>query len=88
MKRRKWTSQQKAKIVMEGLKGKPVNEICTEYQISQTQYYLWRDKVLENLPLVFEQNAKTREEDRLKRENQKLKACVAELTLEVKKNVW
>ena len=39
MQRRKWDSQAKAVIVIEGLKGKPVAEICTEHQISQSQYY-------------------------------------------------
>ena len=34
-------------IVLEGLKGvRSVAEICREHQISQTQYYQWRDKFL------------------------------------------
>ena len=33
MKRRQWDS--KTKIVLEGLSGKPVSEICNQYQISQ-----------------------------------------------------
>lgn len=39
MQRRKWDAHPKAMIVLEGLKGKPVAEICTEHQISQSQYY-------------------------------------------------
>jgi transposase-like protein len=39
MPRRKWDAKTKALIVLEGLKGKPVAEICTEHQISQSQYY-------------------------------------------------
>lgn len=48
MKTRKWNGETKFAIVMEGLRGvKPVAEICREHQISQTQYYKWRDKFLE-----------------------------------------
>jgi hypothetical protein len=45
MHRRKWDAKTKALIVIEGLKGKPVAEICTAHQISQPPYYTisrWR----------------------------------------------
>lgn len=48
MKQRKWTTDEKLAIVMEGLKEKrSVAEICREHKISQTLYYRWRDKFLE-----------------------------------------
>jgi hypothetical protein len=34
MERRKWDAQTKAMIVLQGLKGKPVAEICIGNQIS------------------------------------------------------
>ncbi len=34
MKRRRWTSEQKALVVLEGLRGRPVGELCTEHGIS------------------------------------------------------
>ena len=34
MKRRKWTSEAKASIVLSGLKGLSVAEICTSHNIS------------------------------------------------------
>jgi len=46
MKRRRWDSKTKTNIVLEGLSGRPVSEICNEYGIHQNQYYLWRDKFL------------------------------------------
>ncbi|MDA2921416.1 transposase [Desulfobacterota bacterium AH_259_B03_O07] len=46
MKRRRWDSKTKTKIVLEGLSGRPVSEICNEYGIHQNQYYSWRDKFL------------------------------------------
>jgi len=44
MKRRRWDSKTKTKIVLEGLSGRPISEICNEYGIHQNQFYLWRDK--------------------------------------------
>jgi transposase InsO family protein len=42
-------------IVLEGLKGKSVNDICAEYQISQAHYYRWRDKFLANMHQAFKE---------------------------------
>jgi hypothetical protein len=44
IKRCKWDAMTKAMIVVEGLKGKQVSEICIEHQISQTQYYQCQDQ--------------------------------------------
>ena len=44
MKRRKWDAKTKAIIVLDGLKGKSVATICQDHQISQAQYYQWRDQ--------------------------------------------
>jgi putative transposase len=48
-KGRIWTAEDKAKIVVQGLKGRSVAEICNEYRIHQTQYYKWREQFLENV---------------------------------------
>ena len=90
MKRRKWDSKAKATIILEGLKGKPVAAICQEYQISQAQYYQWRDQFLANAPKAFDGPQQTQREARLHEENTRLKKLVAELTLELKKSeeVW
>jgi transposase-like protein len=54
MKRRKWKPEQKALIVLEGLKGRPIGELCAEHEISQAQYYQWRDVFLANAAKAFE----------------------------------
>ena len=46
MKRRKWKPEQKALIVLEGLKGRLIGDLCAEHEISQAQYYQWRDQFL------------------------------------------
>lgn len=86
MKRRKWESKQKALIVLEGLKGKPVAEICNEHQISQAQYYQWRDHFLAHMEEPFEVARQSEREVRLQRQNERLKSLVGELTLELKKS--
>lgn len=86
MKRRKWTSEQKTKIILDGLKGIPVGEICSKYQISQAQYYQWREHFLSNASETFEKKQNDKQHERLKRENGKLKEMVAELSLELKKS--
>ena len=81
MKRRKWDSKTKALIVLQGLKGKPVAEICLEHQISQTQYYQWRDQLLANAHQVFTENE--RKEERLSQENARLRKIIGDLTVEL-----
>lgn len=70
---------------MEGLRGRPVGELCNDHQIAQTQYYKWRDQFLANGEKAFEVAQVSSKEARLLNENQKLKAMVGELTMEVKK---
>jgi transposase-like protein len=86
MHKRKWDAKTTAMIVLEGLKGKPVAEVCTEHQISQSQYYQWRDQFLAHAAQAFEVHQHTRKEARLEQENARLKNLVGELLLELKKS--
>lgn len=90
MKLRKWDAKTKAIIVLEGLKGKPVATLCQDHQISQGQYYQWRDQFLANASKAFEVSQQSQREARVRQENERLKKVVGELTLELKKNdeVW
>jgi transposase-like protein len=85
MQRRKWDAKTKAMIVVEGLKGKPVADICTEHQISQAPYDQWRDQFLTHAAKAFEVHEQSQREARLARENARLKTLVGELTLELNK---
>jgi len=87
MKRRKWSSTEKLQIVLEGLRATvPMAELCTRHQISQSQYYQWRDRLLQNGSKVFEQGGPQAGEERLRRDNLRLKSLIGELTVELKKN--
>jgi transposase-like protein len=82
MKTRPWDAKTKAMLVSEGLKGKPVAEICTEHEISQSLYDQWRDQCLAHAPNAFEVHQHTRQEARLAQEKARLKPLVGELTFE------
>ena len=82
MKRRKWDAKAQARIVLEGLQGKPVAELCNEYPIGQSQYDQWRDQLLANASKAFEVHQDVQQDARLARENVRLKTLVGELTRE------
>jgi transposase-like protein len=86
MHRRKWDADMKAKIVIQGLQGRPVAELCNEYQINQSLYYQWRDQFLAHASKAFDVPQSQRKEARLAHENARLKTLVGELTLELKKS--
>jgi transposase len=87
MKRRKWTSKEKLQIVLEGLKGQvPLGELCARHQLSQSQYYQWRDQLLSHGAKVFDHGGPEQTEQRLRAEVRQLKTLVGELTMELKKS--
>jgi len=85
MKRRRWDSKTKTRIVLEGISGRPVSEICNEYEIHQNQYYTWRDKFLSEAHRAFESTKDNAEVNRLLKKNQELKQIIGSLTVELKK---
>jgi len=89
MQRRKWSSKDKLMIVLEGLKGKvPLGELCAKFQISQSQYYKWRDQLLANGPRVFDNGSIDKNTERLLSEITKLKSIIGEMTVELKKSEY
>jgi len=87
MEKRVWDSSKKFEVVLEGLKsGASISEVCNRYQITQAQYYRWRDQFLGNGHKIFELRKANKEEERLKQEIRKLKTIIGDLTTELKKN--
>ena len=66
--------------------GCTVSELCNRHQITQTQYYQWRDKLLSDGSKVFAHGGVDKTEERLKSEVNKLKTIIGDLTVELKKN--
>jgi transposase-like protein len=89
MKKRKWTSQEKLKIILEGLSGQiDITKLCAKYQIASTQYYLWRDQLLKHGHQAFETKNITKKEQHLEQEVSKLKKIIGDLTVELKKSEY
>ena len=87
MKKRKWASQDKFRIVLEGLSGQiEITKLCAKYQVSQAQYYAWRDQFLKFGHQAFETKNISKKEQHLQEEVNKLKHLVGDLTVELKKN--
>jgi transposase-like protein len=86
MQRRTWDATTKALIVREGLKGKPVAELCHEPQLSPAQYDHWRDQFLAHAAKAFEVHEQNQRAARLTPEKARLKTLVGDLTLELNKS--
>ena len=86
MKRRHWDSKTKVKIVLEGLSGRPLSEICNEYGIGQTQYYRWRDRFLSSSHRLFDSEKNGAEVERLRKKAARLQQIIGALTVELKKS--
>lgn len=93
--RRKYSSEEKIKIIIEGIRGETtVAELCRKESISQALYYKWSKDFMEagkrRLNGDTLREANTTEVNDLKSENSTLKELVAELSLEnrhLKKNL-
>ncbi len=84
--RRKFSSEEKIRIVLEGLKGEEtIAELCRREGISPNLYYNWSKEFLEagkrRLQGNTKREASSGEVIHLRKENSDLKHLVAELTL-------
>jgi len=87
--RRVFSSEEKIKIVLEGLRGEEsVAAICRKYGIHENNYYNWSKDFMEAgkkcLNGDTERNATTDDVKELREENSELKDLVAELSIQVK----
>jgi putative transposase len=54
----------------------PIGALCAEHEISQAQYYQWRDQFLANAAKAFEPAGAPQRQGRFERENARLKNLV------------
>ena len=88
--RRKFSAEEKIRIVLEGLRGETsISEICRREGIAASVYYKWSKSFLEagknGLTKAILRDATSEEVRSLKLENSDLKKAVAELVLEVQR---
>ena len=81
MGRKRWNPETKAEIVLQGLKGMPVSELCDRHGICASQYYKWRDLLMTRMPHIFENGRKAHTQAELRRENERLKKLLGEMAL-------
>jgi transposase len=92
-KRRKWTGNEKLRIVLTCLQpGVEVSEVCRREGINPTMYYTWKKKLMASAAQIFEEKPKKRdvERERTERDLARMKDVVAEITaenLELKKTL-
>lgn len=84
--RRKYSAEEKIRIVVEGLRGETtIAELCRREGISESLYYSWSKEFMEAGKARLSGNTKrqagSREVDALREENEQLKQLVAELAL-------
>jgi transposase len=86
--RRKFTPEEKIRIVLEGFRHEvPIRDLCRREGIRPNVYYAWLKDFMEagkeKLARDTIRDASKAEVDAVKRENERLKQLVAELSLEV-----
>ena len=87
MKRKHWTDKEKFNIVLQGLKGNiPVSELCSTYEVHQSQYYKWKELFLSKGMTVFNENKANHKERQMETKIKKMQSVIGELTMELKKN--
>ena len=84
--RRRYSTEEKIRIVLEGLKGEEsISELCRREGISPNLYYTWSKEFLEagkrRLAGNTKREATSSEVMELRRENSQLKELVADLSL-------
>ena len=86
--RRKFSTDEKIRIVIEGLRGEiPITALCRREKIAPTQYYKWSKQFLEagknSLTRETSRNASDDEVKDLRQQNEQLKIALAESYIDV-----
>ena len=93
-KRRRWSSEDKLRIVLTGLQGDiGVSELCRREGINPTQYYAWKRRLMRSAGKIFakDSNRPDASTRRLQEDLQRAKDVIAEITaenLDLKKGLW
>ena len=88
-----YKSEDKLRIVMEGMNGTiSVADLCMKYNIGTAKLYYWKDQLTKSAYEIFENRGRKRDENQITAERDleisRLKEVIAEITpgnLEIKK---
>jgi transposase-like protein len=83
-KRRKWRAEEKLRIVLAGMSGVEVSDLCRREGINPTMYYLWRKQLTGAADKVFNaaEAKPSAREARREAELLRMKSVIAEITAE------
>ena len=82
-KRKQWSSAEKLRIVLAGMQADTkVSELCRREGITATQYYQWRDRLLNAAGAVFDRKSSAAEAAPGEAELRRMKDVIAEITAE------
>lgn len=84
MTKKRWSAEEKYRIVMEALTtSMETAEICRKHGLSPNTFYPWREKFLEAAKGAMAGKSDTANAKALHKENDRLKTLLAESTLAV-----
>jgi len=82
MPHRRWTAEEKIRIVLESLNTSiGVAELCRKYAVNPTVFYAWKEKFIEGGKQALTQSRRNAGEGTLQAENMRLKQLIGELTI-------
>lgn len=84
-KRKRWSSAEKLRIVLEGMEGGvEISDLCRREGLNPTMYYQWKRQLLGAAERIFEkkETKPSAREERLQAESRRMKDVIAEITAE------
>lgn len=87
--RKKWSAEEKLAVVLDGLKGKTLREITTEYGINDAQYYKWRDEAFSGMKQALADKRRKENRDPVEAERNRLLKIIGEqqLVIDLQKKI-
>jgi transposase-like protein len=82
MPHRRWTPEEKIRIVLESLNTSiGMAELCRKYAVNPTVFYGWKEKFIEGGKQALTRSRRNGGEGELQTENDRLKRLIGELTI-------
>jgi transposase-like protein len=82
MPHRRWTPEEKIRIVLESLNTSiGVAELCRKYAVNPTVFYGWKEKFIEAGKQALTRSRRNEGGGDLQAENERLKQLIGELTI-------
>ncbi len=82
MTHRRWTAEEKIRIVLESLNTRiGVAELCRKYAVNPVVFYAWKEKFIQGGKQALTRSRRNSGGGELQVENERLKQLIGELTI-------